>query len=158
MRMYNSFVEIETEANGGVLVANLPGHGKLGVDDSSKKFVISLMLLVSENLRNCCLCPAETISVQVEEGQQVQFSLDHATLPCPTQSIKIRDGRDVWMSELISEFSGWGEPAGESIVISSGNLLLIDFHMNDSQIANTACYAGFIAHVEVIGNWIRTIG
>lgn len=95
---------------------------------------------------------------QVEEGQQVQFSLDHATLPCPSQSIKIRDGRDVWMSELISEYSGWAEPSdGESIVISSGNLLLIDFHMNDSQIVNTACYAGFIAHVEVIGNWIRAI-
>lgn len=107
----------------------------------------------------CCFLEInETFSVQVEEGQQVQFSLDHATLPCPSQSIKIRDGRDVWMSELISEFSGWGEPTVESIVISSGNLLLIDFHMNDSQIASTACYAGFIAHVEVIGNWIQAFG
>jgi hypothetical protein len=55
------------------------------------------------------------------------------------------------MSELISEYDEWKNKNSESSVISSGNLLLIDFHMNDSNIVDRACYAGFIAHVEVIG-------
>ena len=71
-------------------------------------------------------------------------------LPCPTQSIKIRDGKDAWMSELIGEYSGRGVYDNGNVV-SSGNLVLIDFHLNDSQIVNNACYAGFIGHVELIG-------
>lgn len=73
-------------------------------------------------------------------------------LPCPTQAIKIRDGKDAWMSELIGEYSGRGEFESGS-VSSSGNLMLIDFHMNDSSIVNNACYAGFIGFVELIGKW-----
>lgn len=71
-------------------------------------------------------------------------------LPCPTQSIRIRDGRDAWMSELIGEYTGRGAYDNGNVV-SSGNLVLIDFHLNDSQIANNICYAGFIGHVELIG-------
>lgn len=73
-------------------------------------------------------------------------------LPCPTQSIKIRDGKDAWMSELIGEYSGRGV-YDNGIVASTGNLVLIDFHLNDSQIVNNACYAGFIGHVELIGEF-----
>lgn len=72
-------------------------------------------------------------------------------LPCPTQSIRVRDGKDAWMSELIGEFSGRGSVYDNGNVASSGNLVLIDFHMNDSQIANNICYAGFIGHVVLIG-------
>ncbi|CRK98331.1 CLUMA_CG011693, isoform A [Clunio marinus] len=86
---------------------------------------------------------------QVEEGQQIQFNLEYFVLPCPTQNIKIRDGKDPWMSELIGEYSGRGVHFSGNVV-SSGNLVLIEFHMNDSQIVNTACYAGFIGYVEVI--------
>jgi hypothetical protein len=87
---------------------------------------------------------------QVEEGHQIQFNLDYFMLPCATQSIRIRDGRDAWMSELIGEYTGRGiQYSGP--VISSGNLVLIDFHLNDSQIVSNACYAGFIGHVELIG-------
>lgn len=71
-------------------------------------------------------------------------------LPCATQSIRIRDGKDAWMSELIGEYSGRGVRSSGRVV-SSGNLVLIDFHLNDSQIVSNACYAGFIGHVEVIG-------
>lgn len=79
-------------------------------------------------------------------------------LPCATQSIRIRDGRDVWMSELIGEYTGRGIQFSGP-VISTGNLVLIDFHLNDSQIVNNACYAGFIGHVELIGeNLIHKIG
>lgn len=87
---------------------------------------------------------------KVEEGQQIQFNLDYFMLPCPTQSIKIRDGKDAWMSELIGEYSGRGVYDNGNVV-STGNLVLIDFHLNDSQIVNNACYAGFIGHVELIG-------
>lgn len=73
-------------------------------------------------------------------------------LPCATQSIRIRDGKDVWMSELIGEYTGRGVQYSGP-VISSGNLVLIDFHLNDSQIVNNACYAGFIGHVELIGEF-----
>lgn len=91
-------------------------------------------------------------SLQVEEGHQIQFSLDYFVLPCPTQSIRVRDGKDAWLSELIGEFTGRGIHFSSNVV-SSGELLLIDFHLNDSQIVNNAasCYAGFIGHVEVIG-------
>lgn len=73
-------------------------------------------------------------------------------LPCPTQGIRIRDGKDAWMSELIGEFSGRGVFSDGSVA-TSGNLMLIDFHLNDSQIVNNACYAGFIGFVELIGKW-----
>jgi hypothetical protein len=72
-------------------------------------------------------------------------------LPCPTQGIRIRDGK-TWMSELIGEFSGRGAYESGSVA-STGNLMLIDFHLNDSQIVKGACYAGFIGHVELIGEW-----
>lgn len=87
---------------------------------------------------------------QVEEGHQIQLNLDFFMLPCATQSIRVRDGKDVWMSELIGEYTGRGDKYSGAVV-SSGNLVLIDFHLNDSQIVNNACYAGFIGHVEVIG-------
>jgi hypothetical protein len=64
----------------------------------------------------------------------------------------VRDGKDVWMSELIGEFSGRGIRYSGNVV-STGDVLLIDFHLNDSSVVNNACYAGFIAHVEVIGEW-----
>lgn len=75
-------------------------------------------------------------------------------LPCPTQNIKVRDGKDAWMSELIGEFSGRGIYDRRN-VISSGNLVLIDFHMNDSYISNNICYAGFIGHVELVGKLVK---
>lgn len=93
---------------------------------------------------------------QVEEGHQIQFNLDYFMLPCATQIIRVRDGRDAYMSELIGEFSGRGADDSGSVV-SSGNIVLIDFHLNDSQIVNKACYAGFIGHVEVIGEWKATV-
>jgi hypothetical protein len=62
----------------------------------------------------------------------------------------VRDGKDAWMSELIGEYTGRGIRYNGNVV-SSGDVLLIDFHLNDSQIVNNACYAGFIGHVEVIG-------
>jgi len=77
-------------------------------------------------------------------------------LPCPTQTIRLRDGKDAWMSELIGEYSGRGvDYTGP--VLSSGNVVLIDFHLNDSQIVSSACYAGFIGHVEVIGEFSRRV-
>lgn len=87
---------------------------------------------------------------QVEEGHQIQFNLDYFMLPCPTQGIRIRDGKDAWMSELIGEFSGRGA-LNNGNVATTGNLMLIDFHLNDSQIVNNACYAGFIGFAELIG-------
>lgn len=56
------------------------------------------------------------------------------------------------MSELIGEYTGRGIRFNGNVV-SSGDLLLIDFHLNDSQIAGNgaSCYAGFIGYVEVIG-------
>lgn len=90
---------------------------------------------------------------QVEEGYQIKFDLDYFMLPCPTQMIRIRDGKNAWMSELIGEFSGRGALDGNGHVASSGNLVLIDFHMNDSQIVGNICYAGFIGHVELIGKY-----
>jgi hypothetical protein len=56
------------------------------------------------------------------------------------------------MSELIGEYTGRGIRFNGNVV-SSGDLLLIDFHLNDSQIAanSASCYAGFIGYVEVIG-------
>lgn len=93
------------------------------------------------------------IVIQVEEGHQIKFELDYFILPCSTQSIKIRDGKDAWMSELIGEFSGRSKVFNVDNVVSSGNLMLIDFHTNDSQIANSVCYAGFIGHVKLIGEF-----
>lgn len=56
------------------------------------------------------------------------------------------------MSELIGEYTGRGiKYNGNSV--SSGDVLLIDFHLNDSEIVNNACYAGFIGHVEIIGEY-----
>lgn len=94
--------------------------------------------------------------MQVEEGHQIRFDMDFFMLPCPTQTIRIRDGKDAWMSELIGEYSGRGVYFSGNVV-STGNLVLIDFHLNDSQIVNNACYAGFIGHVEVIGEWAAYI-
>lgn len=57
------------------------------------------------------------------------------------------------MSELIGEYSGRSVRYSGNVV-SSGNLVLIDFHLNDSQIVSSACYAGFIGHVAVIGEFV----
>lgn len=75
--------------------------------------------------------------------------MDYFILPCASQSIRVRDGKDAWMSELIGEFTGQGVNDADNVV-SSENLMLIDFHMNDSHISNSVCYAGFIGHVELI--------
>lgn len=61
------------------------------------------------------------------------------------------------MSELIGEYTGRGIRY-DGKIMSTGDLLLIDFHLNDSQIVSNAasCYAGFIGYVEVVGeiqNW-----
>lgn len=60
------------------------------------------------------------------------------------------------MSELIGEYTGRGIRFNGNVV-SSGDLLLIDFHLNDSQIASygASCYAGFIGYVEVIGRHFK---
>lgn len=69
----------------------------------------------------------------------------------------MRDGKDAWMSELIGEYTGRGIRFNGNVV-STGDLLLIDFHLNDSQIATNgaSCYAGFIGYVEVIGKHLKS--
>jgi hypothetical protein len=57
------------------------------------------------------------------------------------------------MSELIGEYTGRGVRYNGNVA-STGEYLLIDFHLNDSQIVNNACYAGFIGHVEILGEFL----
>jgi hypothetical protein len=54
------------------------------------------------------------------------------------------------MSELIGEFNGRGIQ-NDRYIVSSGDVLLIDFHLNDSNNLDPKCYAAFIGHVEIIG-------
>lgn len=142
MRLYNPFIKVETKENAGLVISGVLWSRKCYVDNTGKDWQCHV---VSK-------CGNEVLLSQVEEGHQIQFNLDYFMLPCPTQSIKVRDGKDAWMSELIGEFTGRGVNDNGNVV-SSGNLVLIDFHLNDSQILNNACYAGFIGHVQLIGKW-----
>lgn len=56
------------------------------------------------------------------------------------------------LSELIGEFVDRSTEYGERVT-SRGNELLIDFVLNDTQLSDQSCHAGFIGHAELIGNF-----